>query len=395
MATLKAGKALGSFTSRNKSPKISHIGTGTLNGAQTRVYANGGSSGAGSVLIDKIAAISSTSTKYTTIECTATYGVTPWSSGGMRGGGRDESQLIISNFSLFIDWVQGTVVYQGKYTFPGESAGYTEWQFYNGTSSISAAGGSVTMSATSDHMGRGPRSAVAPVLKYNNNRQVTGVPVIDGPSYLMGYFSLHSYTITTDDGINVTAAPTPAPADPETPEVAPVVGVKISELNAVDALQDDDLFVLSQDNASDGTYDASYNVKLSDLRAGLTASNILSVQGTPTSNTGAEAIWGSCTLTLPAGKKWGHIKLVATSYNGSSSTLMPLDVKIGSAVQSWVNTGKDKYYAFNNSDDAGVITMINEGTPSVIDADITLDFYAKNMSDVLSYRTIFAIAEFY
>ena len=131
------------------------------------------------------------------------------------------------------------------------------------------------MSATSDHLGRGPRSSGGPILKYNANRQVTGVPVIDGPSHLIGYFSLNSYTITTDDGINVTAAPTPAPADPETPEVAPVVGVKISELNAVSSLQDDDLFVLSQDDASDGDYDRSLNVTLSDLKAGVAPDPII------------------------------------------------------------------------------------------------------------------------
>ena len=259
-------------------PKISHIGTGTLLGAKSRVYANGSSGAAGSVLINKIAAISSTSTKYTTIECTATYGVDPPTrmSGTRGSSSSDASMLIISNFSLFIDWDQGTVVYQGKYTFPGGSAaGYTGWQFYNGESAISAAGGSITMSPTSDHMGRGPRSQASPRLTYNNNRHVTGVPVIDGPSHLIGYFSLHSYTITTDDGINVTAAPTPAPADPETPEVAPVVGVKISELNAVSSLQDDDLFVLSQDDASDGDYDRSLNVTLSDLKAGVAPDPII------------------------------------------------------------------------------------------------------------------------
>ena len=284
MATLKAGQGVGTITSLHSwgggHPKISHIGTGTLLGAQSRVYANGSSGAAGSVLINKIAAISSTSTKYTTIECTATYGVDPptQASGNRGSSSSDASMLIISNFSLFIDWDQGTVVYQGKYTFPGGSAaGYTGWQFYNGELCYLGGGriNNYVQGWTSDHMGRGPRSQASPRLTYNNNRHVTGVPVIDGPSHLIGYFSLHSYTITTDDGINVTAAPTPAPADPETPEIAPVVGVKISELNAVSSLQDDDLFVLSQDDASDGDYDRSLNVTLSDLKAGVAPDPII------------------------------------------------------------------------------------------------------------------------
>ena len=228
-------------------------------------------------------------------------------------------------------------------------------------------------------------TAYSPGKAFEINLDLTpGSPKINSLPFYGGGYSV-SYTIETDDGVIVSAAA--APGDP--------TGIKISELTPTTSLNTTDLFVLSRDDPTGAPYDKSLNVTLADLRVGLVGPNTLSVQGTPTSNTGAEAIWGSCTLTLPAGKKWGHIKLVATSYNSSSSTLMPLDVKIGSAVQSWVNTGKDKPYSFHNSDDAAVITMINEGTPSVIDADITLDFYAKNMSDTVGFRTIYAIAEFY
>jgi hypothetical protein len=271
MATLKAAGG-----SSGTGPGIRYIGS-SIPSNGSRVYANGSNSASGSILIDKIAEISSTSTKYTTIECTATYGVDPprSMSGNRSSKSKDESMLIISNFSLFIDWDHpggGKMVFQGRYTFPGGSDDrHTGWQFYNGEYSIEAAGGSITMSPTSDHMGRGPRSSGGPILKYNANRQVTGVPVIDGPTHLVGSCALHSYTITTDTGVVVTATPTP-PA--ETP-TAPVVGIKISELTPVSALQDDDLFVLSQDDASDGTYEASLNVTLANLKAGIEPPPIL------------------------------------------------------------------------------------------------------------------------
>jgi hypothetical protein len=375
MATLKAGKGDDSYRARYPSPQMSHIGTGALLGAQSRVYANGSSSSVGSVLIDKIAEISSTATKYTTIECTATYGVVPVERSG-RAGRQDESQLIISNFSLFIDWDQGTVVYQGKYTFPGDSAGSTEWQFYNGTSSISEAGGSVTMSATNDHMGSGQRSAVPPVLKYNINRHVTGVPVIDGPSHLMGYFSLHSYTITTDDGINVTAAPTPAPA--ETPEVAAVVGVKISELNAVDALQHDDLFVLSQDNTADGTYDASYNVTLSKMRGravlfdgtnGLNVVNIMNLDSneTLTSNQLDFNLTMGTTNTVPNG--FGGTKTVDLSSVPATARNILVFASIDSSENEYCSwkykhpSGSSWIYYIRSQDNGGYPNSNNSAVP--------------------------------
>ena len=132
-------------------------------------------------------------------------------------------------------------------------------------------------------------------LEVDTNRNIVKLPIFYSGTNRTPTAGLDavSYTITTDDGINVTAAPTP-PA--ETPTVAPVVGVKISELNAVDALQDDDLFVLSQDNASDGTYNASYNVTLAKLgqSIGVTAGHNTGFLDTH----GGVAVVNGATLTI-------------------------------------------------------------------------------------------------
>ena len=105
VATLKAGQS-GGFGSNGSHAQIRYIGSSIPGGATSKIYVNGSNSASGSILIDKIAEISSTATKYTTIECTATYGVDPprQASGSRNSNSRDESMLIISNFSLFIDW---------------------------------------------------------------------------------------------------------------------------------------------------------------------------------------------------------------------------------------------------------------------------------------------------
>jgi hypothetical protein len=308
MATLKAAGG-----SSGTGPGIRYIGS-SIPSNGSRVYANGSNSASGSILIDKIAEISSTSTKYTTIECTATYGVDPprSMSGNRSSKSKDESMLIISNFSLFIDWDHpggGKMVFQGRYTFPGGSDDrHTGWQFYNGEYSIEAAGGSITMSPTSDHMGRGPRSSGGPILKYNANRQVTGVPVIDGPTHLVGSCALHSYTITTDTGITVVAAPEPPAADVVT-VTQEVSGKKISELNAADSLNDTDLFVLSRDDPAGGPYDESLNVTLENLKADISAAGSLAsrtVRGyvggdfIGSDGTGAQTITSSDSMELDA-----------------------------------------------------------------------------------------------
>ena len=188
------------------------------------------------------------------------------------------------------------MVFQGRYTYPGGSDDrHTGWEFYNGEYSLEPTGGSITMSATRDHMGRGPRSSGGPILKYNANRQVTGVPVIDGPSHLIGYFALHSYTITTDTGVTVVAAPEPPAADVVT-VTQEVSGIKISELNAADSLSDTDLFVLSRDDPAGVPYDESLNVTLTKLgqSIGVTAAHNTGFLDTH----GGVAVENGATLTI-------------------------------------------------------------------------------------------------
>jgi hypothetical protein len=83
-----------------------------------------------------------------------------------------------------------------------------------------------------------------------------------------------NYTITTDTGITVVAAPEPPAADVVT-VTQEVSGIKISELNAADSLNDTDLFVLSRDQPADGPYDESLNVTLENLKAGIGPPSIL------------------------------------------------------------------------------------------------------------------------
>ena len=245
---------------------VSSRTTGSARGG-IKVFVNGSTSGAGSALIDAINAISASNTRITEINIVA--------ENSKEVGNRDGKYVFVydANLTIWIDWVALTVQWQGMWRQGSvdmlnsniEKPGYS---VYQGSQAIEALGSNVTIGAlkgtTGYHggLGGGPNL----YLETGPNGNILKLPIFSRFSYSSwtggSRPSLNSYTITTDTGINVTAAPTP-PA--ETPTVAPVVGVKISELNAVDALQDDDLFVLSQDNASDGTYNASYNVTLSTL----------------------------------------------------------------------------------------------------------------------------------
>jgi hypothetical protein len=71
----------------------------------------------------------------------------------------------------------------------------------------------------------------------------------------------HFWSVETDDFATTVTAPTPQETTEE------VSGTKISELPSTTTLQDDDLLVISRDEESDGSFDASYNTSLSDLAA--------------------------------------------------------------------------------------------------------------------------------
>ncbi len=74
----------------------------------------------------------------------------------------------------------------------------------------------------------------------------------------------HFWSVETDDFATTVTAPTPQETTEE------VSGTKISELPSATTLQDDDLLVISRDEESDGSFDASYNISLSDLAAKMT-----------------------------------------------------------------------------------------------------------------------------
>lgn len=71
----------------------------------------------------------------------------------------------------------------------------------------------------------------------------------------------HAWIVETDDFATTVSAPAPQ----ENTEEAS--GTKISELSSTSSLQDNDLLVISRDEGSDGSFDTSYNVSLSNLAA--------------------------------------------------------------------------------------------------------------------------------
>jgi hypothetical protein len=223
-------------------------------GATTTYWANGTQSSSPAGMINAVAAISNTALKNTQIDFA--WIVRLGNSGGT---------VYEYNMCVFIDWDNSLVSWSGRATdhLYGRNVGLGGYAIANGKTSINPLGGSVSLKK------KVGANLPTMVLVTGPNKNILGLPAPLSNQVRENAIpeAMGNYTITTDDGINVTA--TPAPADPETPEVAPVVGVKISELNAVDALQDDDLFVLSQDNAADGTYDASYNVTLNNLKANI------------------------------------------------------------------------------------------------------------------------------
>ena len=206
------------------------------------VTANNGTTHDGAKLIDMINAISSSATKTVEIEGHwVVYSSLSWLSG--------EVYTTIADFSIFIDWVHMTADW--VYTWSGNvRSGHVE---------LDDLGNNVSMLATNNSTEMYLSFSTGPA------KEILSIPLPFSINVAFSTSNWGSWSIITDDGINVSATPTP-PAETPTVEVS---GIKISELSAVSALQDDDLFVLSQDNASDGTYDASYNVTLTNLKTNL------------------------------------------------------------------------------------------------------------------------------
>ena len=98
----------------------------------------------------------------------------------------------------------------------------------------------------------------APMINLGT-RKITGLPIGLREGSLHGHkFIDHNWTIETDDFATTVTAPTPQEE---------VSGTKISELSSTTTLQDDDRLVISRDEGSDGSFDTSYNVSLSNLAA--------------------------------------------------------------------------------------------------------------------------------
>ena len=225
-----------------------------------------GPSDAAATLINAINAIPPNRTIKTTISMTITY-APPGTEGSMYGG----------KFFIIIDWESGTVAWNGNQTL--------EQGLYNGSAEvpgdqrIKRNSYTAVNSATGAMWNTGIKGhPISLMLKTTSERKISGLPipgigrrsneaVFQKVAGQWDGFVNVDYIITTDTGATVIAAPTPPPAP-----AAPVARVKISELPAAPPLQDDDLFVLSQDNSSDGDYDTNYHVTLASLKGALSTS---------------------------------------------------------------------------------------------------------------------------
>jgi hypothetical protein len=322
---------------------------------------------AGAPLIEAIQEISSSATKVTKIDI-------EFETAKSRRG--DPLIQYSGNISIWIDWaskplarVKWSGLYSGEYAVgAGSNARGIVFGIYQGDEAISAVGNSTVQMQNTDFQ-NDQRGGPTLTLEVDTNRNIVKLPIFYSGTNRTPRAGLDavSYTITTDDGINVTAAPTP-PA--ETPTVAPVVGVKISELNAVDALQDDDLFVLSQDNASDGTYDTSYNVTLAGLRTNIAGGTSSVVMLAPSASEDAGDVGATLNLTdysIPAGAK----QLIVGCHVGSAQGTSTISIGSTSAVLYIGGTSRA-------DGDGDSVRNYNQGIYPINQADNTI--YIKRTS---------------
>ena len=141
-----------------------------------------------------------------------------------------------------------------------------------------------------------------------------------------------------------------------------------------------------------------------------------SAQGTATTNslnTSTYAHWGTCTLTLPAGKTWLWVKVVTNGrVNSDDSLYASLKITTDSdgttlldseeTTAGWVYV--DSFVSNHNSDDSTSPTRIAEGVPVGRDggtdhtSDTTLDLkiYMKGSGggDQYQHRTVYAVGQY-
>ena len=315
------------------------------------VTANNGTTNNGAKLIDMINAISSSTTK--TVEIESRWVV--FSSTRTNG---DVSSLVV-HFSIFIDWVHMTADW--VYTW-GPSVGGS------GHVQLDDMGNNVSMVASSN----GAQMYLS--FRTGPAKEILSIPLPFSINSVFSTSNYGSWSIITDDGINVSAAPTP-PAETPTAEVS---GIKISELNAVSSLQDDDLFVLSQDNAADGTYDASYNVTLSKMRGravlfdgtnGLNVVNIMNLDSneTLTSNQLDFNLTMGTTNTVPDG--FGGTKTVDLSSVPATARNILVFASIDSSENEYCSwkykhpSGSSWIYYIRSQDNGGYPNSNNSAVP--------------------------------
>ena len=180
-------------------------------GGKLKIFVDGTESAIGSALINAISNISPTNTRITEINILAQ---TPMGSAGVD----PYTFFANSNLTIWIDWANGNVQWQGRwlngpeYQLDNGSTTQPGCSTYQGSQAISAVGNTtITLTARSFRgstyagFGLGPNLT----LETGPNREILKLPIFaDGSD--ANRPATNSYTITTDDGLSVTATSTPS-----------------------------------------------------------------------------------------------------------------------------------------------------------------------------------------
>lgn len=183
------------------------------------------------------------------------YNTTSFINPNTRGKGIEWNRNLQNEYTIDVE------IYWGKYTMSNlTSLGGTVSNNFFDISELSgetnAAARSLSFSSTGTQLDR-----LYPEIDLDT-RRITKLPryFLDGSAN--GHkLCDHFWRIETDDFATTVSAPAP---QENTEEVS---GTKISELSSTSSLQDDDLLIISRDEGSDGSFDTSYNVSLSNLAA--------------------------------------------------------------------------------------------------------------------------------
>lgn len=183
------------------------------------------------------------------------YDTTSFINPNTRGQGIEWDRNLQNEYTIDVE------IYWGKYTMYNlVTVGGTSLNRFFDISELSgeinAASRSLSFSSTGNQLFR-----MYPEINLDT-RKITKLPryFLDGSAN--GHkLCDHTWIVETDDFATTVSAPAP---QENTEEVS---GTKISELSSTSSLQDNDLLVISRDEGSDGSFDTSYNVSLSNLAA--------------------------------------------------------------------------------------------------------------------------------